>query len=54
MLLGPRNRKTLDDEFDDEDELCEEEDYEARRQRALDAGWDEVEMSLEEFEDYFM
>lgn len=32
----------------------EEDNYEERRQRAKEAGWDEEEMDLEEFEDYFM
>ena len=56
MFLGPRDRKSLDDEelLNDDDEFEELDDYETRRQRALDAGWDEAEMSLEEFEDYFM
>lgn len=41
-----------DDDFDDEEDG--EEDLEERRRRAEEAGWDEDEMDLEEFEDYFM
>ena len=36
--------------FNDEEELTLEE----RRERAEQAGWDEEEMSLEEFEDCFL
>ena len=46
-----------DDSYDDEDDEEEEEekdDYESRRRRAEQAGWDEDEMDLEEFEDYYL
>lgn len=36
-----------------QDDDVEEDDYEQRRQRAEEAGWDEEEMDLEEFGDYF-
>ena len=44
------------DSINDEDDEYEEEELtiEERRERALNAGWDEEEMDLEEFEDYFM
>ena len=47
----PNNNKV--EEHVQEDDI-EENDYEQRRQRAEEAGWDEEEMDLEEFEDYFM
>ena len=37
-----------------EDDEDEEPSYEERRRRALEMGWDEEEMDLEEFEDYYM
>ena len=45
--MEKRKRKFIDN---DEEELTLEE----RRERAELAGWDEEEMSLEEFEDYFL
>ena len=43
-----------DEEEIDEDDDDDEDDYEDRRRRAEEMGWDEEEMDLEEFEDYFM
>ena len=42
---------SIDEDLDDKKK---ELTYEERRQRALEAGWDEEEMFLEEFEDYFL
>lgn len=40
----------LEDDFDDDNS---EDDIDSRRRRAEEAGWDEEEMDLDEFEDYF-
>ena len=44
-------KEELEDEAEDDEE---DDDLEERRRRAEEAGWDEDEMDLEEFEDYFM
>ena len=44
----------LYDEDEDDEEDPEELTIEERRERAEEEGWDEEEMDLEEFEDYFM
>lgn len=33
--------------------VYEQDDFDARRRHAEEKGWDEAEMNLEEFEDYF-
>ena len=43
-----------DEEDDFNDDEDDDKDLEQRRCRAEEAGWDEEEMDLEEFEDYFM
>lgn len=50
----PQLESENDDEDDDSESEDKKDDYEDRRTRAEEAGWDEEEMSLEEFEDYFM
>ena len=42
------------DEFEEQQQGEEELSLNDRRKRAEEAGWDEEEMSLEEFEDYFL
>lgn len=43
-----------DEESDEDSDDDESDDYEKRRRRAEEAGWDEAEMDLEEFEDYYL
>ena len=44
-IYGPKNKNHSNDSDDD--------NYEERRKRAEELGWDEEEMDLEEFEGYF-
>ena len=46
----PEVKEESDEDSDDD----ESDDYEKRRRRAEEAGWDEAEMDLEEFEDYYL
>ena len=46
----PEAKEESDEDSDDD----ESDDYEERRRRAEEAGWDEAEMDLEEFEDYYL
>ena len=48
--LDEDDEEELEDEEDDDDE----DDIDSRRRRAEEAGWDEEEMDLEEFEDYYL
>ena len=62
LRIGLKVRNTLlgidesndDSDSDIEDDDNDDNDYEKRRRRALLEGWDEEEMDLEEFEDYFI
>lgn len=47
-IINDEEEEYEDDDDDDEDNLQE------RRRRAEQLGWDEEEMDLEEFEDYYM
>ena len=50
-IINTEESEEDEDDLDDEDD--KEENIDERRRKAEEAGWDEEEMSLEEFEDYF-